>query len=183
MRDPDRIPLICSALDRRWAACGEEHFGAFFMGRLIASGVDWHPLVDVMDVRLVEVLASFAGRVERGPDLSAYTAAAAATDAWASPGRDVVLGALATTWRADIDSRLGQLFHNAFRLVNPDLSRHHLFVLEDGGILSLLGDLTADEQAYVAGEPAARLRGWREWEQSFRDGMARGKDLGEDREP
>jgi hypothetical protein len=59
--------------------------------------------------------------------------------------------------------RLGQLLVNVVRVCRLDVSPHRLFDLEDGRLLTRLGIVTEAERRYVADEPAAARRGWREW--------------------
>ena len=79
----------------------------------------------------------------------------------------MILAAVERRWREEPDQRLGQLLVNVYRAACPSVEPHPLFNL-DGKLLELLGAETDDERRYIAGEPGARRRGWRDWEREHR---------------
>jgi hypothetical protein len=76
----------------------------------------------------------------------------------------LILAALEREWRKHPNSRLGQLLVNLHRRRFGQEHPNPLFGVEDGTLLELLGPETDEEKRYVSEEPAARRRGWSEWQ-------------------
>jgi uncharacterized protein YihD (DUF1040 family) len=161
MRDPRRIPTVLGAVERRWTESADEHLLPTLLpvtGAQAASQPD--SLARVADGELIAALE----REWHDPARSTPPVVRA------RPTRSELLAAITERWREEPDMRLGQLLVNVVRVYRLDVSPHPLFDLADGRLLTRLGIVTDDERRYVADEPAAARRGWREW--SRQQGLA-----------
>jgi hypothetical protein len=146
--------MVLSAVERRWGESPDEHLLPMllrFTGARSASEPD--PLSAVSDHELIAALRRRWDDVSRSMPLAERE----------RPSRQRLVAAIAARWQEAADMRLGQVIVNVVRDYRPDISPHPLFGLPDGHLLQSLGLVTEEERRYVADEPAAARRGWREW--------------------
>jgi hypothetical protein len=145
--------MVLTGVARRWREVPDEHLVAMLL-RVTGSwsALEPDPLSGVDDVELVAALK----RARNDEARSTLPALAQ------RPSHEELLTAIARRWQEVTDMRLGQLVVNAVRDHRPDAIPHPLFALADGSLLERLGVVTEEERRYVAREPAAARRCWRE---------------------
>jgi hypothetical protein len=146
--------MVLTSMARRWREVPDEHFVAMLL-RVTGSrsALEPDPLSRVDDVELVAALQRARTDEARSTLLPVLAQ---------RPSHEELITAIARRWQEVTDMRLGQLVVNAVRDHRPDAIPHPLFALADGSLLERLGVVTEEERRYVAREPAAARRRWRE---------------------
>jgi hypothetical protein len=125
MRDPNRIPRVLAAIERRWDERPDTHLVPLLLDVTgVCSAVKPDPLAEIGDSELVTALRGLVCDDSSLPRADP-----------ARPSRPDLMAAIAKRWNDVPDWRLGQLLVNAIRRQRPDVVPHPLFALEDGALL------------------------------------------------